>query len=420
MKNHLKEQHVIDLGEKVLKEIKLRNSFKDNFNIFKALQIERKEVDLHSWFLYELWNPKGSHGLGATFLEIFIRQLLEDKNIKIDCSAAIVEREYPIENNRRIDFVLENIKIDGKAHNFLFEMKVDAGDQKNQLEDYYNFGVINYNSKKNQENKFTLYYLTLDGYEASEYSTGKISSDDYKQISFEEHILDFIKKSIKEVILKPSLREVLEQYRKTILNICGLLEEEEKNIMKEFLLEGDNLQIIDELSKAIPEAKAEIELKFWNELTEEIGENVYNFSREEGYERYTLKEVKENYLQLPYWSKEYNGIYLNIFMERGKNFNDLYLGIQICDNDGNKIKTKKNREEIEKLLNNNKIVFKKSKYLFWWFCKTNLSYKNESFYKLKDNTKRKEIISKVKTEIYDIINFFYKHEEELNKIMRLK
>lgn len=46
----------------------------ENFNIFRLLKLDRKEVGTHSMFLAELLNAKGTHGQGDTFLRIFLAQ----------------------------------------------------------------------------------------------------------------------------------------------------------------------------------------------------------------------------------------------------------------------------------------------------------------------------------------------------------
>jgi hypothetical protein len=42
------------------------------FNIFRALRIERRETKLHSRFLAELLDPRGSHNQGVLFLSGFL------------------------------------------------------------------------------------------------------------------------------------------------------------------------------------------------------------------------------------------------------------------------------------------------------------------------------------------------------------
>ena len=80
--------------------------------------------------LYVLLNPKGSHGHGSTYLDLFLINVL-----KIDKSAnnAKVTREYNAEG-RFIDLVIE-------LPDFFIplEVKIWAGNQNKQLSDYYNF-----------------------------------------------------------------------------------------------------------------------------------------------------------------------------------------------------------------------------------------------------------------------------------------
>ncbi len=46
----------------------------ENFNVFKILKVETKEVKTHSAFIAELLNPQGSHGQGDVFLKLFVEQ----------------------------------------------------------------------------------------------------------------------------------------------------------------------------------------------------------------------------------------------------------------------------------------------------------------------------------------------------------
>ena len=56
----------IVLTEKTLQEEKRKRG--ENFNIFKVLRLSTSEVRLHSAYLAELLDSKGSHGMGASFL----------------------------------------------------------------------------------------------------------------------------------------------------------------------------------------------------------------------------------------------------------------------------------------------------------------------------------------------------------------
>lgn len=47
----------------------------EHFNLFSVLNIETKENKTHSAFIAELLNPKGVHGLGTVFLDLFIETI---------------------------------------------------------------------------------------------------------------------------------------------------------------------------------------------------------------------------------------------------------------------------------------------------------------------------------------------------------
>lgn len=63
--------------EKVLQQAQ------QDFNIFSILRSESDEVYLHSQFLAELLNPKGSHNQGDILLGLFLQQVdLPNFNLK--------------------------------------------------------------------------------------------------------------------------------------------------------------------------------------------------------------------------------------------------------------------------------------------------------------------------------------------------
>ncbi len=52
---------------------KLRDD--NEFNVFSLLRNRNDEVNLHSRFIFELLNPKGSHRFQTIFLELFLETL---------------------------------------------------------------------------------------------------------------------------------------------------------------------------------------------------------------------------------------------------------------------------------------------------------------------------------------------------------
>jgi hypothetical protein len=84
----------------------------ESFNIFSILGMESNENATHSAFLGELLNPKGSHLLGAIFLERFLKVI--DFKLEFDISSAslILEkhvgtRDDQLKTGGRIDIYLK-------------------------------------------------------------------------------------------------------------------------------------------------------------------------------------------------------------------------------------------------------------------------------------------------------------------------
>ena len=101
------------------------------YNIFKVLEMTDKEV-LMCRVLTDFLNPNGAHGKGAKYLELFLDKILHREDYEAICATAHVFKEYPIEEERRIDIVIESKQV------FIpIEVKIHAGEQRAQCYDYY-------------------------------------------------------------------------------------------------------------------------------------------------------------------------------------------------------------------------------------------------------------------------------------------
>lgn len=208
--------------EKTQKEEKQKRG--EYFNIFSVLRLEAKEVRLHSAFLAELLNPKGSHGLRNKFLELFLNMVVRKnkENFYFETEKAKVHVEYYIgiisedkKSGGRIDLLIE----DGKGNAIIIENKINAGDQEYQLLRYNNFAKDKYKSN------YKLLYLTKDGGESSEYSTGK-EDFEYQCISYRNNILPWLECCEQAAVRHPLIRETIHQY---IINLKEILNIMEKN-----------------------------------------------------------------------------------------------------------------------------------------------------------------------------------------------
>lgn len=235
----------------------------EKFNIFSILNMERKEVETHSMFLYELLNPDGSHFQGMKYLEIFIKEILkiepfEYENVKVG-------RET-FADKRKIDFTIAN-----DDYYIAIEMKIDAGDQNKQVDDYFAFAT-----KQNKINT-EVYYLTLDGKEATEKSVQNENTK-YKPISFEEHVLNFIEKSIEKSVSLPIIRETLIQYKNLIKKITNQTTQDITMAVavKNIITTPEMAKSATIMAQNLGYVWALREVKFWKVLADKLEEYLTN------------------------------------------------------------------------------------------------------------------------------------------------
>ena len=99
---------------------------KPEYNLFRVLRSESDEVRLHSRFLGDLLNPKGSHHHKSSFLKLFLQQFSEALSLDL-------------KQNVLVDLEFHNIDILIRAGKtaIILENKIYAGDQEKQLSKYY-------------------------------------------------------------------------------------------------------------------------------------------------------------------------------------------------------------------------------------------------------------------------------------------
>lgn len=310
------------------------------FNIFTILERDRSETR-HSRLLAELLNPKGSHGQGGVYLKLFYQVFEEelktywsknDNSFKIDIFAekASVHTEQSNNIDGKQGFI--DIVVETNEFAIVIENKIDAGDQEAQLERYEQ-------SKKGKN--VLLIYLTPDGREPSSNSKGILSQKSIVLMSYSFHIIKWLEMCIKESATLPAVRETLAQYSKLLLKITNQNEETMDNELVELLLKDGNLRVADKLSKALPEVKAKIELKFWKKVYELLVPKLdkYGFT-------YWIVEDDEKLKRILYRKKN-SVVIMEIFFDQeyeiGKIFNfsfaydnyddRLYIGCYPCTTD---------------------------------------------------------------------------------------
>jgi len=209
----------------------------ERFNLFSILRMEHNERYAHSAFIAELLNPKGSHLQGGVFLKLFLKRI--DTKLNFDIENTIVKVELHIiskvlEKNRGgyIDLFIEDIK--GNA--IAIENKIYAKDQPQQLERYFIYRNSNYE----------LYYLNLDGSAPAKISCGPlVEGEDYKILSYQDEMIDWLHDCLKEASEAPILRESIKQYIVLLKKLTNTMDDkQEKQLIKIMLAHYEESEFI--------------------------------------------------------------------------------------------------------------------------------------------------------------------------------
>lgn len=225
--------------------------------------------------LADLLSPNGSHGMGSVFLQVFLKNILEMDVSDEALQEAHIYKEYPIMNDRRIDIVIRL-----KSVFIPIEVKINAGEQKSQCYDYFQF------AKKSNADTFVV-YLTKFGHFPSEYSTyGGIDNKDFvpknkiQCISFLGDIIDWLN-NIWE-ISSEKLKPMIMQYIDAIKDFIENKDEEYRMEIVEKINQGsDTLRTSIEIAKALDDAKAAQIYKLFQEFERQMPELTEKYGLEE-------------------------------------------------------------------------------------------------------------------------------------------
>lgn len=236
------------VSQKIKEQRKEKFERGENYNIFNDLGFMSDEVHLHSMFLANLLNPKGSHGQRGKFLEAFLKMLqktfpaISADSLELDTTIASVEVEKFIgrqtdSEGGRIDIYLT----DGK-HSIIIENKIYAGDQHHQMLRYWNYGM----SQKGDdtEKSFVLIYLTLDGCSPSKESLGEyLKENDIVCLSYKSDIRGWLDRCVELASRTPLVRETINQYISTIDILTNNVMEDNKELL-DILCKEENLDAV--------------------------------------------------------------------------------------------------------------------------------------------------------------------------------
>lgn len=249
------------------------------FNIFEVAGIAHDEVTICR-IMFELLSPTGSHYQGAAYLKLFFENVLHMPISDAEMETARVFREYQIDDQRRIDLVVET------ATKFIpIEVKVYADEQKNQCFDYF------MEAKKRTSNP-KIYYLTRFGTEPSQYSTNTLpknnDDDAYHDIvllSFADNILDWLELCLKQsnTLKIAPIREILIQFIAVVRKFTDKIGDEKELEIKELLTSSpDNMKSGVAIHSALDVAREEMMFKLLTAIEEKVQlqklNNQYDFA----------------------------------------------------------------------------------------------------------------------------------------------
>ena len=302
----------------------------ENYNIFNDLGFMSDEVHLHSMFLANLLNPKGSHGQRGKFLEAFLKMLqksfpaISADRLVLDTANASVEVEKYIgrqtdSEGGRIDIYLT----DGK-HSIIIENKIYAGDQYHQMLRYWNYGM----SQKGDdtEKSFVLIYLTLDGCSPSKDSLGEdLKENDIVCLSYKSDIRGWLDRCVELASRTPLVRETINQYISTIDILTNNVMEDNKELL-DILSKEENLDAIYDIANnkniVVNRFINEVFIPKLRDLAESkgltMGDNCTENWMEESWAGASFYNPKWKYLKLAF-EFEHKGLGFLIFGFRPKN-----------------------------------------------------------------------------------------------------
>ena len=175
------------MEEKLLKEAYEKSKdylYEDSsrYNLLSIIEKDRDEAHVHSKVIYSLLSQNWGKIDKETFLTLFLKEIgIEDEIIYNEKWEVSREKVFDLDTIKgRLDF-----EIKSKDYIYIIEMKIDAGDQPEQLMRYQKFA-------KEQHKKYKIFYLTLDGHNASKKSIGEEENleenqkVEYINISFKE------------------------------------------------------------------------------------------------------------------------------------------------------------------------------------------------------------------------------------------
>lgn len=176
-----------------------------NFNLFRILGVDAREVSTHSAFLGHLLSPSATHAQGDLFLRAFLLQIVQLELPPADDWVTTRELAF---SGGRLDIVLRSAT--AKVI-IVIENKIDAQDSEGQLRAYRQWLDAPLRRRMYQTRR--LLYLTPNGAKAKH-----AASIDYQAISYVQQIANWLS-DCRDQIKPPGLKGAINSYLRTIVGM---------------------------------------------------------------------------------------------------------------------------------------------------------------------------------------------------------
>lgn len=370
------------------------------FNLFSMLREPQDEVNLHSRFLAELLDPKGTHCQGDAFLRLFLEHLGIDGFPSQD---AEVEREY-----HGID-----IFVGSGNYAVIIENKIYASDQDRQLQRYHRA------ASRRGFNHISIVYLTLHGDQPSKQTLGTLVDRVDKIIhcvSYEQDIHAWLDECVNSAARYPVVRETIDQYQRLIEVLTGhSLSKGYTMEVRDLLMDEKNIALAVDIAQALVEAKIEIQFAFWKELEHSLRQQgLTTADGRDSYRKYSRTKVRRYYER---GQRKY-GIMLKLDDLAGNaqllfyiqvDWN-LYYGFVVLRDDNRRIAQEAQFDHLAQLCVQVDHSFKRTAYwLGWRFPCHRINFKDfndTNAFALADPANRREYIDELVSEIQAVIGDF--------------
>ena len=294
------------MEEKLLKEAYEKSKdylYEDSsrYNLLSIIEKDRDEAHVHSKVIYSLLSQNWGKKDKETFLTLFLKEIgIEDEIIYNEKWEVSREKVFDLDTIKgRLDF-----EIKSKDYIYIIEMKIDAGDQPEQLMRYQKFA-------KEQHKKYKIFYLTLDGHNASKKSIGEEENleenqkVEYINISFKEEILNWLGKCLKLVKGKENKSACINQYIASINKILG---EKEIRIKDNILKSSEDIKAAISIYKKLNEDLQKVLKNFFEELNKELEKLLKSYFKK-------LKNKLKDIEPKPIYNESYIEDYYNFRLD---------------------------------------------------------------------------------------------------------